>query len=303
MHLLVVGPTLIPTDGMIFAGTKYLLNQVEITTFEYQKWIERSNDPIMVHNEPTHILVLGTPWIWDKCWQSAKYKSLMQLFDRFPKARRLFFGIGSCFPLFKEEVILNDILSNIDELSVFEGAKIVTRDVLATKALAKFNPVLLPCPAYYALKNVSPLGASRDTIIWYDPTIGISKVDYNPDSERLKFYLNVFKSLYNPSRHSVYCVLEEETVLAMEIGLPKPIVIRDWNHAAAIMVSSKSIISGRVHLAVPAYELCENISLFAVDSRATVLYDVVNKHIMSPNDALIKYKSILLDFILNIDHI
>lgn len=293
MHTIMLGPQLLVTDGMIHAGAKYLLQQSDIRIDEYQQWTERTDQPIPCFKEPTHIVILGTPWLWDRCWESAKFKSVVHFLDRWPNAKVLFFGIGSCYPLNKFDRMINNALQNIENLNALFGrGTVIVRDTLAHQVLT--NSILLPCPAYYGLWSAAATGPRMDTIIWYDPTIGISNVDYKPGSELLEAYLSEFETYYDCDKHSVYCVDNREKELAMKIGLPEPIALGDFMpRAASILLRSDTILSGRVHLSVPAYGTCKDIKLIAVDSRAKVLHDVQSKQIMEPVLALAKYKEIL----------
>lgn len=296
-----VGPKLIITDNMIFDGSLYLLEEANIQVNEYITINDHMLEAISPSAEPTHIIVLGTPWVWDRCWESFKYENLEYLFKAYPNAKRLFMGIGSCYPLGKEEDIKDSIKSNINELiDIFEGSTVITRDCLAYTTLEQFNPVLLPCPAFYAIRSFHVSSALGPVMFWYDPSKGITSVDYTPYSKSLDEYIKRFQIEYNMYKPKVYCVDEKEIDLAVNIGLPKPEVLKSSTHTKMILQHASHIISGRVHLAIPAHSIgavYKSISLTAVDSRATTLSDVDHALITHPNPAKKLYKELLQDWL------
>ena len=297
MHILVVGPHLLPTDGMIFEGTRYLFDLAGVRMDEYQLYTDNNNNPILPHKTPTHIIVLGTPWVWDQCYKSNKYRGLAGLFEKYPSAKKLFFGIGSCLPLGKEQMIKADLISNSQHLApLFTNATIVTRDILATEILKDYAPTPLPCPAYYAINPDYRGDSGPDAMIWYDPTIGLSSVDYAPGSELLDRFISGFIAEYKLKKPQVYCIALEEIALALKLGLPTPRIVKGTGEAKVILANARSIYSGRVHMAVPAYRLQKDITLISVDSRGTVLSDVQCGAIKHPDVALDDYIKILTNW-------
>lgn len=294
-----IGPRLIPTDEMILEGSKYLFKQSSITVDEYiaiDDYVERE---IVPKEYPTHVAVLGTPWVWDMCWTSPKYKNTINLFHKYPFAKRLFLGIGSCLPLGKGDMIKDSLLDSHNHLkSLFEGSTVITRDTYAHEILSDFGSILLPCPAFYAIDKNAPKSNAFETMFWYEPNDGISKVDYGPTSKLIVPYLDKFKNEYEDKKPVVYCITETEVDTARLLGLGKAGVIKDVETAKFIIQHSRAIFSGRVHLAVPAYRLGKRVELVAVDSRAKVLYDVVNGLIKHPDLAEYDYINLLKDWAL-----
>lgn len=298
MKTLIVGPKLVPTDSMILSGSLRLFNRAGLTPTSYITINDHADEDICPPFLPDNIVVLGTPWLWDQCWKSFKYSNLQRLFIKYPYAKRLFFGIGSCFPLGKEEEIKNNLLAHIDKLEIFSGAQIITRDVLSTEVLHRFSPTLLPCPAYYSLRTKADYPQDHYPVMfWYDPTKGISACDFSPGSSQLDEYLTKFQDAYKRTEPVVYCISPIEIDLALKIGLPKPSIIDSIDHAKILLTNASSIFSGRVHLAVPAYMLYKPIELIPVDSRAEVLYSVLNGKIKHPINAIKDYTNILMEYL------
>lgn len=296
-YTLVVGPTLIPTDGMIFEGSSYLLDLAGIHVDEYAGYTESERSVISPWKAPTHIIILGTPWLWDRCYESTKYKGLQALFNKFPKAKKLFLGIGACLPLEKIEEIKSSLIENKEKLTIFDQATIIVRDTISYDILKDHNPELLPCPAFYAmLENPKSERNNYPVIFWYDPTVGLSNVDYGKDSTLLSKYINDFQTEYWYRGGKVYCINPNERELAMKIGLPDPEVIRGVTRAKLILRNAKSVFSGRVHMAVPAWAINKPATLIAVDSRYKVLEEVATNLIITPKEAIKSYIDILNTF-------
>ena len=113
---LLMGPKLPCTDGMILAGTLHLLNHAGVTPTEYLTISEERGEQQFPVIAPLYIIVVGTPWVWDRCWKSAKYENLQKVFDKYPNAHKIFLGVGSFLPLGKEEAIKHNLILNRHEL-------------------------------------------------------------------------------------------------------------------------------------------------------------------------------------------
>ncbi len=292
-YILVLGPRLIPTDGMIFSGSEYLFNKVGLYPDEYLQIDDHYAGIELPKHFPSHIIVLGTPWLWDQCWKSHKYANLQSYFNMFPKAKKLFLGIGACFPLGKEDEVYSNIIQNLDKLTVFDNATVIARDVLTANILGS---TLLPCPAYYANVTIPRPTLGNSTMFWYDPSIGISSSGWDDMKDE---YIEKFREEFRQYDPTVYCVDSKEIKLAQEIGLGTPQRIQDVNHAKLIINNSARVFSGRVHLAVPAYITGYNTQLVAVDSRAKTFEDVTNGTIKGPGQAFPEYIQILKNFVAN----
>lgn len=298
-HTVMIGPSLIPTDSMIFEGSKHLFSLSGVKIDEYIVINDDRIQDIVPINPPTHIIVLGTPWVWDKCWYSNKYINTIKLFEAYPEAKRCFLGVGSCLPLGKEKELAAEIkaVSNSHLHDLFKDSLLIVRDMLAADILEQFKPVPLPCPAFYALATEKYHPALAPVIIWHDPSLGISQVDYQPGSKRLEVYQERFRWAYDTMpKAKIFCVSPNEVQAAIDIGLPAPTLITGLPHAKIILNNAQSIVSGRVHLAVPAYQYSRPLHLEPVDSRATVLHDVFNQKLLQPSAATAVYIGLLSMF-------
>lgn len=296
-YVVMIGPRLLPTDSMIFEGALKLLAHSRIHVNEYLTINDSKPARMETFKHPTHIIVLGTPWVWDRCYESPKYENALQFFASAPNAKKLFLGVGSCLPLGKEEQIKASLISNVDKLApLFQDSTVIVRDILAADILKPFNPTPLPCPAFYAMLGTHHVGQNT-SLVWYDPTRGVSQVDWSPESARFEEYVSAVQVIYSQMAPTVYCVQPEEIAMAQRIGIGTPQVITGSEHAKLVIKNSGVIHSGRVHLAVPAYILGKFTYLWPVDSRARVLKDVVDGLICDPLEASSAYKALLQDFI------
>lgn len=278
-----IGPRLLPTDAMIYAGTKYLFDQAAIPIHQYETINDTEMEDIQVSSYPDLIVVLGTPWVWDKCWLSAKFQNAINFLRKFPNSKKIFFGIGSCLPIEATEEVREDLIQNrnkLDELFTLAD-QIIVRDSLAEEILEHLSIQMLPCPAFYAINEESE--SSIDPVmIWYDPTIGISSVNWQKDGKAFSKYCERFLDWYHQYNPRIYCINKQEQQSAIEIGLPKPSIIQGVDRAKLVLKNSNTVLSGRVHFAVPTYKVHSFVELVPVDTRARTFYDVVYGRIKDP---------------------
>jgi hypothetical protein len=97
--------------------------------------------------------IVGTPWFWDKCSQSAKYQWLNGLLDAGDVTEAI--GVGSCFPLgFDERMILDDPEESEALRATWSRFdKVVVRDSMAHALLNGLgvSNILLPCPSVFSI--------------------------------------------------------------------------------------------------------------------------------------------------------
>lgn len=300
-YVLMLGPKLIPTDAMILEGSQYLLQQAGIQINEYLTINDHTKAQPLPAVRPTHVIILGTPWLWDKCWDSIKYYNLNQLLNVYcPNAKRMFLGIGSCFPIGKADPIKRQLTNTLEKAhNIFKKSLIFTRDMNTAEVLESYKPVPLPCPAFYALYDMLPSDTfSAPAFIWHDPQQGISKIDFSEDSDNLSHYTARFISTYDAYPFSrLYCVDEKEQALALHYLGKTPQIIHSVNQAKILLNNATTVHSGRVHMAIPAYGRAGSVTLQATDSRADALYDVEQGRIMKPNAAITTYVGLFKMFI------
>ena len=263
------------TDGMIVRGTRTLLKETLISPAKYTFVdVDETEDqsPEWFKGGYDLIVVAGTPWLWDHFYNTVKAKNLVECIKANPNAKRVFFGIGSCLPLGKfDSHILRNKKSQDYIRKFFSGALLIVRDSLAQDLLqsAGLGAILLPCPAYYSVDHYH--NPKDNYLIWYDPCQGISKSGWPRDSDDYREYAKRFYDYNAKYKPKVYCVYESEIPSALAAGLPKPEVIKGPSQTAEIASSASRMLTGRVHIGLPAAALGANVELLAVDSRYLTL--------------------------------
>ena len=189
-------------DQLTYFGTKSLLAQavgghqyLDVLQFDFER-AEREVDayiPQFGWPQVDLIVLAGSPWIWNNCEKSNKYKLLEYAYQRWPNAKRIALGLGSCYG----NKCYNLMLMN--HVNCFYNSKsmkmlyevyskfdlIVVRDFLAKYIFDRLN---LPAvdtfdTSVYAYQflgkkfDENPVPRSNKISFFYDPSFGLSKGD------------------------------------------------------------------------------------------------------------------------------
>lgn len=314
MNVLMVGPDeWSSTDGMIILGIKYLLERsLKDQEVNYKYIILKNSIPqnaveFDMNSEVDLVVVCGTPWLWDSFQDSVKYQNLATCFSKHPNAKRVFMGIGSCLPL---EWINSDLCRRPEEVAgikkLFEGSTIIVRDHIAKDILdfAGIENYHLPCPAFFSNRHekvqlIKSYNRATDenALIYTDPRLTLSASLWQ-DPAKVDEYHSKVKEFYHEYRPLVYCVSSAEQKSFMDLGLPKPKLIRTYQDTVKAVENARRILSGRVHCAVPGYGLhIENgytpvyIDLMDIDSRVFTFTNFNNIYNFDPYE--VEYIKIL----------
>jgi hypothetical protein len=277
---LFIGPNIwLATDGAIYQGINRLLSDAGIPLsrdYLFLKDTEQQDlDAVELQQHYDFLIIPGTPWLWNNMGKSQKVKNLMKIRGLYPHAQLVFLGIGSCFPIGRE----NECLNAEDQAclqKLMEKAYVVCRDGIAADKLHQLGIEhdFLPCPAFYIDHDYRAKRDRYDLIVWYDPTIGLSKGLWPEGSQQHQHYIDRVRNLYRgSSRTRIVCNLPEEVKSAQALGLPKPHVLRSPEDSVYVMSQAGQILSGRVHCAIPAQAMGKRIELYPFDSRAQSLED------------------------------
>jgi hypothetical protein len=191
-----------------------------------------------------------------------------------PQAKTIFLGVGSCYPLGKEQQISDSIVKLGAEKvkEFFEGSTVVVRDhlILETLTSCQVKSELLVCPAYFAEEN-EPRGAldkQRASLFFYDPGNGISSGCFTQEEREL-----LIKKQFNWAREKnamIYVVNQHEMDLVSSAGFFVQL-LKTTDQAFFALLKSTKVLSGRVHIAIPALSLGIPTELIPVDSRAQTM--------------------------------
>jgi hypothetical protein len=281
-NIVILGPHEIPpTDGMIIHGTYNLISEVHPdAVISYARWSEESDVALQLPANTTHIVIAGTPWIWDMCWNTIKWRCVLNTLKAYPQAKVLFFGIGSCLPLDHMEGIKIRLLSQKDRLKeLFLRGQVIVRDQLASDILtaAEIPHTLAHCPAMHAVTELIPyIGRKTPTLFFYEPCLGVSSGSFKYNCQEHKAYIQQQVLFAKYKNADVYCITDDEVKRSNFLGIPAQ-KLTSVIHAKQVLARSSEVMSGRVHLAIPAISQDIKTILLPVDSRAlTVSYAVTH---------------------------
>ena len=278
------------TDGVIVQGTHNVLRSVfgeyefDYLFFDRAEVIEEEKlNPNVKYDL---VVITGTPWIWDQFNKSVKWKNLIKCFEVHKESKKLFMGIGSC--LFPEAEYI-DICERQEETDAFKEiysqAVVIVRDQIAYNKLTKagIKCELLVCPSYfcYGLDPIQPKETKQNVLIWYDPTMGLSRCGWT--GKKLDDYIKLNQEFHIKYKPKVYTHLICEVEMAEKYGLGIPELIGGWKNTLKIMESANYVLSGRVHCSVPAFVQGKPVGLLQIDSRSHTLSDFGGTIITSIN--------------------
>jgi hypothetical protein len=227
-------------------------------------------------NEKIDVFVVsGTPWIWDCCTSSKKYKALTNLLELYKDKKKIAMGIGSCYAL-NAAVLSQQIMSEkkkgfIKELyEVWNKFDLIfTRDTMASKILEHtgvkhFDEI---CTSSHLKKCIESPKIGKEvapSLIFYNPELGLSResLDKYFVEDYIFFQLRFIKE-YSPNIYTIE-PMEYEWLKAHGINSER---ITDIKRLIEILNNSRFILSGRIHSAIPARMLGKDVFLMPVDSR------------------------------------
>lgn len=222
------------------------------------------------------LVISGTPWIWDCCTASSKYRGLEKLLAVYKNKKKIALGVGSCFKLTTN--ILEEQFNNLDKENLNMALKnvwqqfdiIFTRDNLASEILDRleiphFNELCTSAQLkkYIEVPKVSEF-EKIPSLIFYNPIYGISRIclDYFFIKDYINFQLTFIKE-FTPR---VYTIERAEQEWLTQRGITAERIV-DMQKLLEILNQSKFVLSGRVHAAIPAQILGIDTFIMPVDSR------------------------------------
>jgi hypothetical protein len=268
-------------DLFTLEGSKYLMTKaigyhemlmIDLSTVEenpnlvFEKYIKEDIDIFVVS---------GTPWIWDCCTSSKKYKALTNLLELYKDKKKIAMGIGSCYALnaavLSQQIMCEKKKGFIKELNeVWSKFDLIfTRDTMASKILeyAEVKHFDEICTSSHLKKCIESPKIKKEEIpslIFYNPELGLSResLDKYFVEDYIFFQLRFIKE-YNPNIYTIE-PMEYEWLKSHGINSER---ISDINKLLEILNNSKFILSGRIHSAIPARMLGKDVFLMPVDSR------------------------------------
>lgn len=269
-----------PTDGIIARGIRKLLEDAigdyEYDHVEIDDFNLMPDEALRADQKYDYLIQCGNPQLWHSFWRTPKYHNLMRFRRAHLEARHVLLGIGECMNI---SDINTGLLRRPKELAfvraLCEGAATIVRSSISEEILteARVEHERLPCPGYWAVEPTKFKQPFGPAMVWYDPRTGVSRDDWK-SQEKFRAYARIFLEYYKAHKPYVFCAFPSDIPGAVEIGLPKPIVLQSHNHTAEVAKYHRKLLSGRVHCAIPAYASNVDVTLVAVDSRAQTFADI-----------------------------
>jgi len=222
-----------------------------------------------------YFVLAGTPWIWDKCTYSKKFKVLKSTLKKYGNIKKIGLGIGSCFPLYYDNnyEFIKFLFSSKKEFkesinSIFKQFDLLfVRDNLAQYALNATSvfPYFAYCTSVFGkdFRNESR-STKRPVLIFYDPCSGISKGTC--DKPFLENYYSLQKEIARKYNASVLCITKGDAICALKKGII-PKIVTSLKKMSEYLDKASWVVSGRVHMAVLAWKKNIPTYIMPVDSR------------------------------------
>jgi hypothetical protein len=263
-----------PGDGYAYIGTRHCIQKSVPVIAEKSISLARDLDQALLREtgEPDLIIVAGAPWLWDRAAESAKLDRLSRLFDIWPTAGRIAFGIGSSLlppmvrmiddPVFSQACVPR-IFSTFDCVVVRDE---IARDLLQRAGIASFHE---PDPTFF-ISMIAPgqPAVKRGAVITTPPTPQFL-AGYMDDDMKSSWDMTVRKSVEegfdlflwaddDDEDYSPYSNLE----ISGRLGTLPPRAL------SMVLSRYREVRTNRVHAAALSRGLGIPVTLFGYDTRA-----------------------------------
>jgi len=167
------------------------------------------------------LFVIGTPWLWNLCWESPKYQHLVRLMEERKFKRKIALGIGSCFGWNGRIDLSLNARRVVDLWRGFD--LVVCRDEIAKSLIP--DSICLPCPSLWFMDKAP-----------CTPTQGILQINclpWHPDYSEDNGWIN-------PTL----------PILSYDNGLYRN--REDLIRFLSFVLSHEKVVSKRIHAILPA---------------------------------------------------
>ena len=267
---------------------------LDVVQFDMRRAISEIDTYVSQYNwgDIDIIALAGSPWLWNGREKTPKYKLIYDAIKRYPKAKKVALGIGSCFSsecyhnirysdrvihFFNDpekKLIMNQIYSQFDYILVrdkfaqwiLEQCKIKSNYTYDTSAYA-----------YNSISSVGGIGEKK-VLFFYDPTKGVSgkELDFKP-SDYIDYQINWAKK----NNADIYCNSDSDKGTLDSLGIKGSFTV-DLNFLANKFAEYNEMLTGRIHMGVLGFiSGIPNITVLPVDSRfmTTLKFDMKQKFI------------------------
>jgi len=274
-------------DQITFLGTKALLTQalggseyLDVVQFDILR-AERELDTYVSQycwGKIDLIVLAGSPWLWVGLENSIKYRLLTDAIRRYPNAKYLALGIGSCF----DKKVYEGIMTNVDKWFYNSNKRkeflkyvysrfsaIYTRDAFAQLLFEQLNiksKLVYDTSLYstYFIKNNSNTKRNKKVLWFYDPSKGVSSnnLSFNPN-DYIEYQLDWAKD----NNADIYCNTAADISSLMERGINASFSV-DLIHLSKKFTEYDEMLTGRIHMGVLGFiSRIPKITLLPIDTR------------------------------------
>lgn len=246
-----------PGDGLVALGVRSVLEALgykkiyEFSWDDYELWI-----PLFRPGEIHAVVLAGTPWIWDQCHKSDKFRRLHEMRRLLPNARWIMAGGGASFLAEHVEQNFQNAVADVSVFSDFTAC--ITRDFVAQGIVEKVNKntFLLPCPS-----ALLPIAIDARFLTMEKMKKRLFRHDLRP--EFMAPYLSeVFLAEYEKScEERIREGFEPTRWGALQLAVERSEILL-W------LASTKTFYTSRVHAAICSFVLGAEGELYATDSRS-----------------------------------
>lgn len=274
-------------DKIVWLGARHEYRERYGEVEEQMVWLDQKPPRV----EADILAVVGTPWLWDICHRSGKYDFLREVLRNAKCGTKEAIGIGANYPLiwlqrahllFQHTTqcdIMASVWGSFDVVRVRDRVAKLFFDVVGVKS------VLARCPAYSAAKALGVDGRTRgdNILVFYDLMTGTGA-----DSKAFTPAMAAAWNCLQREAHDQYdvkkviCVTEAEVLAASRMGFEAKLFKENdpysTEHGKVVdflqtLAMAGTVVSGRVHAAVPAVSLGRRVVVLPVDSRHLTVWD------------------------------
>ena len=274
-------------DQLTYYGTKSLLTQavggskyLDVVQFDWRRAISERNTYVNEFNwgQIDLIVLAGSPWLWNVCEESDKYKLLFDACKRWPDAKKVALGVGSCF----SEKSFNGIYYGPDnyffnhlprQIALFELYNqfdvIVVRDLLAKFIFDKLEIETINTfdTSIYSYRTIGLnriSNGNHKVLFFYNPQFGVSaeELEFNNDD-----YINFQLDWAVKNNASIFVNSLEDIIELNARNIAASFSV-DLKFLFAQLSECDELLTGRVHMGILGKLAgVSNITVLPVDTR------------------------------------
>jgi len=274
-------------DRITFLGAKALLTKavgdpkkLDVVQFDMKRALAELDTYVSQYNwgDVDIIALAGSPWIWNTCERTPKYKLIYDAIKRYPNAKKIALGVGSCFSYTTYHNIRygkNDIyFFNAPERKLIlhqlydKFDYILVRDKFAQWLLEQCNidsNYTYDTSAYsYKYIQRRNIQGKKKVLFFYDPSKGVSKQSLGCDADE---YISYQIDWAKKNKADIYCNCCGGKSTLDKRGVKGTFTV-DLDFMSKKFTEYDEMLTGRIHMGVLGFiSGIRNITTLPVDTR------------------------------------